>query len=78
MQKYTRNGDREVLAVAYASAASRHLQLPIPTSAGIRTVLAELSSATPAAKNADLERFVSDKIAGEIEASGFIKRFYEK
>jgi len=45
---------------------------------GIRAILAELSSTTPAAKNADPERFVSYKIAREIEASGFIKRLYEK
>ena len=78
LKKYTRNDDREVLEDAYASSASRYLPLPIPTLDGIRTILAELSSTTPAAKNADPEQFVSYKIAREIEASGFIKRLYEK
>jgi hypothetical protein len=32
----------------------------------------------PAAKTADPEHFVAYKIAREIEASGFIKRLYEK
>jgi hypothetical protein len=40
--------------------------------------LTELSSTMPAAKNADPEQFVSHKIAREIEASGFVKRLYEK
>jgi hypothetical protein len=52
--------------------------LPIPTIEGVRTILTELSSTVPAAKNADPEQFVSYKIAREIEASGFIKRLYEK
>ena len=78
LKKYTRNDDREVLEDAYASSASRYLPLPIPTLDGIRTILAEISSTVPAAKNADPEQFVSYKIAREIEASGFVKRLYEK
>jgi ABC-type nitrate/sulfonate/bicarbonate transport system substrate-binding protein len=78
LKKYTRNDDREVLEDAYSSAASKYLPLPIPTLDGIRTILAELSSTTPAAKNAEPEQFVSYKIAREIEASGFVKRLYEK
>jgi hypothetical protein len=52
--------------------------LPIPTLDGIRTILMELSSTLPAAKNADPAQFVSYKIMREIEASGFVKRLYEK
>jgi hypothetical protein len=62
----------------YNDIASKYLSMPIPTPAGIRTILTELSSTTPAAKNADPEQFVSYKIAREIEASGFVKRLYEK
>jgi len=78
LKKYTRNDDREVLEDSYSHAASKYLALPIPTLDGIRTILTELSSTMPAAKNADPEQFVSYKIAREIEASGFIKRHYEK
>jgi NitT/TauT family transport system substrate-binding protein len=78
LKKYTRNDDREVLEDAYASSASKYLPLPIPTLEGIRTILAEISSTVPAAKNADPAQFVSYKIAREIEASGFVKRLYEK
>jgi NitT/TauT family transport system substrate-binding protein len=78
LKKYTRNDDREVLEDAYSNAASKYLPLPIPTIEGIRTILTELSSTMPAAKNADPEQFVSTKIAREIEASGFVKRLYEK
>jgi NitT/TauT family transport system substrate-binding protein len=74
LKKYTRNDDREVLEDAY----SKYLPMPIPTIEGIRTILTELSGTVPAAKNADPEQFVSYKIAREIEASGFVKRLYEK
>jgi NitT/TauT family transport system substrate-binding protein len=77
LKKYTRNDDREVLEDSYTSAASKYLALPIPTLDGIRTILTELSTTVPAAKNADPEQFVSYKVAREIEASGFVKRLYE-
>jgi hypothetical protein len=78
LKKYTRTDDREVLEHNYEEIASKYLPLPIPTPQGIRTILTELSSTTPAAKNADPEQFVSYKIAREIEASGFVKRLYPK
>ena len=78
LRKYTRTDDREVLEHNYNEIANKYLPLPIPTREGIRTILTELSSTTPAAKNADPEQFVSYKIAREIEASGFVKRLYEK
>ena len=77
LKKYTRNDDREVLEDSYNNSASKYLALPIPTIEGVRTILTELSSTVPAAKNADPEQFVSYKIAREIEASGFVKRLYE-
>jgi ABC-type nitrate/sulfonate/bicarbonate transport system substrate-binding protein len=78
MKKYTRNEDREVLEDSYNSYANKYLALPVPTLEGIRTILTELSTTVPAAKNADPEQFVTYKIAREIEASGFVKRLYEK
>jgi ABC-type nitrate/sulfonate/bicarbonate transport system substrate-binding protein len=78
LKKYTRNEDREVLEDSYSSYANKYLALPIPTLEGIRTILTELSTTVPAAKNADPEQFVASKIAREIEASGFVKRLYEK
>ena len=78
LKKYTRNEDREVLEDSYSNVASKYLALPIPTLEGIRTILTELSSTVPAAKNADPEQFVTYKIAREIEASGFVKRLYDK
>src|SRR6266850_636673 len=77
LKKYTRNDDREVLEDSYSNSASKYQALPIPTIEGIRTILTELSSTVPAAKNADPEQFVSYKIVREIEASGFVKRLYE-
>jgi NitT/TauT family transport system substrate-binding protein len=76
LKKYTRNEDREVLEDSYRNFASKYLTMPIPTPDGIRTILAELSTTVPAAKNADPEQFVAYKIAREIEASGFVKRLY--
>jgi NitT/TauT family transport system substrate-binding protein len=78
LKKYTRNDDREVLEDSYSHSASKYLALPVPTIDGIRTILTELSSTVPAARSADPEQFVSYKIAREIEASGFVKRLYEK
>jgi hypothetical protein len=78
LKKYTRNDDREVLEDSYNHTASKYQPLPIPTLDGIRTILTELSTTVPTAKNADPEQFVSYKIAREIEASGFVKRLYEK
>jgi NitT/TauT family transport system substrate-binding protein len=78
LKKYTRTDDREVLEDSYNDAASKYLALPVPTIEGIRTILTELSGTMPAAKNADPQQFVSYKIAREIEASGFVKRLYEK
>jgi NitT/TauT family transport system substrate-binding protein len=78
LKKYTRNDDREVLEDSYSNYTNKYLALPIPTLDGIRTILTELSTTAPAAKNADPEQFVSTKVAREIEASGFVKRLYEK
>jgi ABC-type nitrate/sulfonate/bicarbonate transport system substrate-binding protein len=77
LRKYTRNEDPEVLEDSYNNYANKYLALPIPTPDGIRTILTELSTTVPAAKNADPEQFVAYKIAREIEASGFVKRLYE-
>jgi ABC-type nitrate/sulfonate/bicarbonate transport system substrate-binding protein len=78
LKKYTRNDDREVLEDSYNNYANKYLPLPIPTPDGIRTILAEIAGTVPAAKNADPEQFVNYKLAREIEASGFIKKLYEK
>ena len=78
LKKYSRNDDREILEDSYNNYANKYLPLPIATSDGIKTILAELGSTMPAAKNADPEQFVANKIAREIEASGFIKKLYEK
>src|SRR6266850_1377646 len=77
LKKYTRNEDPEVLEDSYSNYANKYLALPMPTSDGIRTILTELSTTVPAAKNADPEQFVAYKIAREIEAGGFVKRLYE-
>ena len=78
LKKYTRNDDREVLEDSYSNNLNKYLPLPIPTREGIQTILAELASTMPTAKNADPDQFVAYKIARDIEASGFIKKLYEK
>ncbi|HME63121.1 MAG TPA: ABC transporter substrate-binding protein [Candidatus Binatia bacterium] len=77
LKKYTRNDDLAVLEDSYSNYANKYLALPVPTLDGIRTILTELSTTVPAAKNADPEQFVAYKIAREIEASGFVKRLYD-
>ena len=78
LKKYTRNDDREVLEDSYSNNLNKYLPLPIPTREGIQTILAELAGTVPAAKNADPDQFVAYKLARDIEASGFIKKLYEK
>lgn len=78
LKKYSRNDDREILEDSYNNYANKYLALPVPTIDGIRTILTELAGTVPAAKSADPEQFVAYKIAREIEASGFIKKLYEK
>ena len=78
LKKYTRNDDREVLEDSYTNFANKYLPLPIPTREGIQTILAELAGTVPTAKSADPDQFVAYKLAREIEASGFIKKLYEK
>ena len=78
IKKYNRNADREVLEDSYNNYVNKYLPLPIPTVDGIKTILAELASTVPTAKNADPEQFVAYKISREIEASGFVKKLYEK
>jgi NitT/TauT family transport system substrate-binding protein len=78
LKKYTRNDDREVLEDSYSNVINKYLPMPIPTREGIQTILAELASSVPAAKTADPDQFVAYKLAREIEASGFVKKLYEK
>jgi NitT/TauT family transport system substrate-binding protein len=78
LKKYTRNDDREVLEDSYSNNLNKYLPLPIPTREGIQTILAELAGTVPAAKNADPDQFVAYKIARDIEASGFVKKLYER
>ncbi len=78
LKKYTRADDREILEDNYNNYVNKYLPLPIPTREGIRTVLTEIAGTIPAAKNADPDQFVAYKIAREIDASGFIKKLYEK
>jgi len=77
LRKYTRNDDAEVLEDSYRNYARKYLAWPIPPVDAIRTILAELSTTTPAAKSAEPEQFVAYRLAREIEASGFVKRLYE-
>lgn len=78
IKKYNRNDDREVLEDSYNNYVNKYLPLPVPTVDGIRTILAELAATMPLAKSADPEQFVAYKIARDIEASGFVKKLYER
>src|SRR5258706_1831526 len=78
VKKYSRNEDREVLEDSYSNYSNKYLALPLPTPDGIKTILAEIAGTVAAAKSADPEQFVAYKIGREIEASGFVKKLYEK
>jgi hypothetical protein len=78
LKKYTRTDDPEILEDSYNNYANKYLPLPLPTPDGIRTILTEVAGTMPQAKHADPEQFVAYKIGREIDASGFVKKLYEK
>jgi NitT/TauT family transport system substrate-binding protein len=78
LRRYTRTEGREILEDNYDTHVSKYLPLPIPTREGIKTILAEISGTFSGSKTVDPDQFVAYKILREIEASGIIKRLYEK
>ena len=52
--------------------------IPYPSIRGVETVLGFIEKDNPKAKTADPKSFVDDSLLREIEASGFIKKLYDR
>ena len=59
-------------------ATSYYNEVPYASLKGIETVLEFISAEEPKAKGADPKSFADDSLVREIDASGLIKKFYEK
>ena len=59
-------------------ATSYYNEVPYASLKGIETVLEFISTEEPKAKGADPKSFADDSLVREIDASGLIKKFYEK
>ena len=59
-------------------ATSSYNEVPYASLKGIETVLEFISADEPKAKGADPKSFADDSLVREIDASGLIKKFYEK
>jgi ABC-type nitrate/sulfonate/bicarbonate transport system substrate-binding protein len=59
-------------------ATSYYNDAPYPSLKGIETVLEFISADDPKAKGADPKSFADDSLVREVEASGLIKKFYDK
>jgi NitT/TauT family transport system substrate-binding protein len=58
--------------------SSYYNEVPYPSLKGIETVLEFIAADDPKAKGADPKSFADDSLVREIDASGLIKKFYEK
>jgi hypothetical protein len=59
-------------------ATSYYNDVPYASLKGIETVLEFISADDPKARSADPKSFADDSLVREIDASGLIKKFYEK
>ena len=58
--------------------AKYYENIPYPSMRGVETVLGFIEKDNPKAKTADPKSFVDDSLLREIEASGFIKKLYDR
>jgi hypothetical protein len=71
--------DVRYLELSYNLLATTHYtEVPYPSLKGIETVLDFIAADDPKAKGADPKSFADDSLVREIEASGLIKKLYEK
>lgn len=77
MGKYLRTKDQEILSESYEVYVQKYLlKEPLPTVEAVRSVLDELASRNPKAKDQDPKKFFDDSFVRQFEASGFIDGLY--
>lgn len=77
MGKYLRTSDPELLSESYEIYAQKYLlKVPLPTVDAVKSVLEELASRNPKAKEQDPKKFFDDSFVRQFEVSGFIESLY--
>jgi NitT/TauT family transport system substrate-binding protein len=77
MGKYLRTSNPSSLSDAYESDVQKYmLKVPLPTAAAVRSVLDDLATRIPKARDADPHRFFDDSFVRQMQASGFIDALY--
>lgn len=76
--KYLRLTDPEGLERAYNAYSAVFPEAPLPSPAGVKTMLDDLVLSNPKAASANPKDFVDTSFVQELEKSGFIKQLYKR
>jgi hypothetical protein len=77
MGKYLRTTNPAALSDAYEIDVQKYmLKVPLPTVEAVRSVLEDLATRNPKAKDADPRRFFDDSFVRQMQSSGFIDTLY--
>jgi ABC-type nitrate/sulfonate/bicarbonate transport system substrate-binding protein len=77
MGKYLRTANPAALAEAYEVDVQKYLlRVPLTTVEAVKSVLDDLASRNPKAKDADPKKFFDDSFVRQMQASGFIDALY--
>jgi NitT/TauT family transport system substrate-binding protein len=74
--KYTSTADRSMLEETQRVYASAFERIPYPSVEDMKLGITQVAETNPKARGADPKDFVNPRLLREIEASGFVKRFY--
>lgn len=78
MGKYLRTANPAALAESYDIDVQKYmLRVPLTTVEAMKSVLDDLATRTPKAKDADPKKFFDDSFVRQIQASGFIDALYK-
>jgi hypothetical protein len=77
MGKYLRTTNPAALSEAYEIDVQKYmLRVPLTTAAAVKSVLDDLASRIPKAKDADPRKFFDDSFVRQMQSSGFIDALY--
>jgi hypothetical protein len=77
MGKYLRTTNPASLSDAYEIDVQKYmLKVPLPTVEAVKSVLEDLATRNPKAKDADPRRFFDDSFVRQMQSSGFIDTLY--
>ena len=77
MSKYLRTANESALAESYEIDVQKYLlKVPLTTVDAVKSVLDDLASRIPKAKEADPRKFFDDSFVRQMQSSGFIDALY--